>query len=190
MGKRKRTLKRTIVLFWKGLTGIIAATAEWFTVILGMKDESKYGKFIRRVVGGCFAFIMFVFACAGGNALYEFVYKKVNAAKYLDDSYYDSQYLSRNATYYSRAYETDGYVETRDGKKTIKGIHWISNHERSKDCIVLNFRLLINQNAKKRHCRHSHFSQMQNVHFPFSMLHHAPGYGIIGARSSAQKPLR
>jgi hypothetical protein len=126
MEKRKRTLKRTIVLFWKGLTGIIAATAEWFTVILGMKDESKYGKFIRRVVGGCFAFIMFVFACAGGNALYEFVYKKVNAAKYLDESYYDSQYLSRNATYYSRAYETDGYVETRDGKKTVKGIHWIS----------------------------------------------------------------
>ena len=31
---------------------------------------------------------------------------------------------------------------------------------------------------------------MQNVHLPFSMLHHAPGYGIIGARSSAQKPLR
>ena len=64
------------------------------------------------------------------------------------------------------------------------------NHERSKDCIVLNFRLLINQNAKKRHCRHSRFSQMQNVNLPFSMLHHAPGYGIIGARSSAQKPLR
>ena len=90
-GKKKENPKRTIVLFWKGLTGIIAATAEWFTVILGMKDESKYGKFIRRVVGGCFAFIMFVFASAGGNVLYEFVYKKVNAVKYLDDSYYDSQ---------------------------------------------------------------------------------------------------
>lgn len=45
-------MKRAIILFWKGLTGIIAATAEWFTVILGMKDESKYGKFIRRIVGG------------------------------------------------------------------------------------------------------------------------------------------
>ena len=45
-------MKRAINFFWKGLTGIIAATAEWFTVILGMKDESKYGKFIRRVVGG------------------------------------------------------------------------------------------------------------------------------------------
>lgn len=67
---------------------------------------------------------------------------------------------------------------------------WDMYHERSKDCIVLNFRLLINQNAKKWHCRHSHFSQMQNVHLPFSMLHHAPGYGIIGTRSSDQKPLR
>lgn len=119
-------MKRAIILFWKGLTGIIAATAEWFTVILGMKDESKYGKFIRRIVGGSFAFIMFVFACAGGNALYEFVCKKLNTAKFWDDSYYDMQYLSRNATYHSRAYETDGYVETRDGKKTVKGIHWIS----------------------------------------------------------------
>lgn len=119
-------MKKAIILFWKGLTGIIAATAEWFTVILGMKDESKYGKFIRRVVGGCFAFIMFVFACAGANALYEFVCKKVNATTCLNDSYYDPQYLSRNATYYSRSYETDGYVKTRDGKKTVKGIHWIA----------------------------------------------------------------
>ena len=56
-------MKRAIILFWKGLTGIIAATAEWLTVILGMKDESKYGKFFRRVVGGSFAFVMFAFAC-------------------------------------------------------------------------------------------------------------------------------
>lgn len=126
METRKKNLKRTMVLFWKGLAGFIAATAEWFTGILGMNDDSKYGKFIRRVVGGCFAFIMFVIACAAGNSLYEFVYEKVNAAKYFDDSYYDSQYLSRNATYYSSYRGTDGYVETRDGKKTVKGIHWIS----------------------------------------------------------------
>ena len=55
METKKTTIKRAIILFWKGLTGIIAATAEWFTVILGMRDDSKYGKFIRRVVGGCFA---------------------------------------------------------------------------------------------------------------------------------------
>lgn len=42
METKKITIKRAIVLFWKGLTGIIAATAEWFTTILGMRDESRY----------------------------------------------------------------------------------------------------------------------------------------------------
>lgn len=36
---KQKTMKRAIILFWKGLTGILAATAEWFTVILGMRDE-------------------------------------------------------------------------------------------------------------------------------------------------------
>lgn len=119
-------MKKAIVLFWQGLTGIIAATAEWFTVILGMKDESKYGKFVRRVVGGCFAFIMFVFACSAANALYEYISRRIVLVSEMNSSYYNQQYLSRNVTYYSRAYEKDGYVATRDGKKTVKGIHWIA----------------------------------------------------------------
>lgn len=100
-------------------------TKRCFAVIFGTKDESKYGKFVRRVIGGCFAFIMFALACVVGGALCETVYQKV-AAKYLDSSGYEPRYLSRNATYYSRDYGTDGYVETRDGKKTVKDILWIS----------------------------------------------------------------
>ena len=34
-------------------------------------------------------------------------------------------------------------------KKLREKDELISDHKRSKDCIVLNFRLLINQNAKK-----------------------------------------
>lgn len=119
-------MKKAIVLFWKGLKGIISAVAEWLTVILGMKDESNYGKFIRRVVGGCFAVLMLVLACFGANALYSFVYRRMILDRSMDSSYYNSQYLSRNVTYYSHSYETEGYIETRDGKKTVKGIHWIS----------------------------------------------------------------
>ena len=44
-------MKRYIILFWHGLTGILSSIAEWFTVVLGMKDDSKYGKVIRRTVG-------------------------------------------------------------------------------------------------------------------------------------------
>lgn len=119
-------MKRAIILFWKGLTGIIAATANWFTVILGMKDESKYGKFVRRVVGGSFALIMLLLAGSALSSCINHIYYRYLANSYYNSSGYVGQYLSRNATYYSQEYQTDGYVETRDGKKTIKDIHWIA----------------------------------------------------------------
>lgn len=119
-------MKRAIILFWKGLTGILIAIANWFTVILGMKGESKYARIIRHITGGSFAFIMLILAFAVGLDFIENIYYRTNADRDCYKPDYDSRYLSRNATYYSRAYENDGYVETRDGRKTIKGIHWIA----------------------------------------------------------------
>ena len=119
-------MKRAIILFWNGLTGIIAATANWFTTILGMKDESKYGKFIRRVVGGSFALIMLLLAGSALSSCINHFYYRYLADRYYNLSSYSGQYLSRNATYYSQEYQTDGYVATRDGKKTVTGIHWIA----------------------------------------------------------------
>lgn len=57
-------MKRAFVLFWHGFTAILACIANWFTTILGMKDDSKYGKFIRRVVGSSFAVIMVMLTAA------------------------------------------------------------------------------------------------------------------------------
>lgn len=119
-------MKRAMIMFWNGLTGILAGIANWFTIVLGMQDDSKYGKFIRRVVGTCFAFVMLVIACGAGYGMFGYIYEKWSGNPSLDDSYYDGQYLSRNATYYSRDGRIDGFVETRDGKKTVKGIHWIA----------------------------------------------------------------
>lgn len=119
------SMKRAFILFWHGLTALLAGIANWFTVILGMRDDSKYGKFLRRVVGSCFAFIMIVFAAAAGSALCEAVYDALEIDKYLDDSYYDQQYLSRNAMFYIK-YGEDGFVKTVDGETTITGIKWIA----------------------------------------------------------------
>lgn len=119
------SMKRAFILFWHGLTSLLAGIANWFTVILGMRDDSKYGKFLRRVVGSCFAFIMIVFAAAAGSALCEAVYDALEIDKYLDDSYYDQQYLSRNAMFYIK-YGEDGFVKTVDGETTITGIKWIA----------------------------------------------------------------
>ena len=59
-----KNMKRYIIMFWHGLTGILSSIAEWFTVVLGMKDDSKYGKVIRRTVGTCFATIMLLITAA------------------------------------------------------------------------------------------------------------------------------
>ena len=76
--KKMVSVKRAFILFWHGLTALLVGMANWITVVLGMKDDSKYGKFLRRTVGSCFAFIMLMLAmmmafalaaCGGSDAL-------------------------------------------------------------------------------------------------------------------------
>ncbi len=54
-------MRRAIILFWHGLTDILTGIANWITVVLGMKDNSKYGKLLRRIVATCFT--LFVILC-------------------------------------------------------------------------------------------------------------------------------
>lgn len=118
-------MKRAFILFWHGLTALLAGIANWFTVILGMRDDSKYGKFLRRVVGSCFAFVFIVFTVAVGISFYDALSNKLEIDNDSDDSYYDQQYLSRNAMFYIK-YGEDGFVKTVDGETTITGIKWIA----------------------------------------------------------------
>lgn len=118
-------MKRAFILFWHGLTGILTGIANWFTVILGMRDDSKYGKFLRRVVGTCFAFMVLLIAIAASVGFCEGMYDKLKADRYFNESYYNQQYISRNSTYFSR-FDEGGFVKTADGKKTITGIKWIA----------------------------------------------------------------
>ncbi len=39
-------MKRAFILFWHGFTALLSGIANWFTVILGMRDDSKYGKIL------------------------------------------------------------------------------------------------------------------------------------------------
>ena len=118
-------MKRAFILFWHGLTALLVGIANWFTVILGMRDDSKYGKILRRTVGSCFAFLMLLLAIAAGWDFCRTACYRLALDKHFDDSYYDTQYISRNVTYYTY-YDEDGFLKTADGKKTITGIKWIA----------------------------------------------------------------
>lgn len=118
-------MKRYIILFWHGLTGILASIAEWFTVVLGMKDDSKYGMVLRRIVGTCFAAVMLLLTVA---VVWDFCRTACNRLHWNSSDYissYNNQYLSRSLTYHE-GYDYDGYVFNRDGEKVIKDVRWIA----------------------------------------------------------------
>lgn len=120
------SMKRAFMLLWHGLTALLAGITNWFTVVLGMRDESKYGKFIQRVVGGSFALIMLLLALtAGWDCCNRVFYRWLYNPSVGDDYYEYGQYISRNVSYYSCG-GTDGYVKTADGKTTISDIRWIA----------------------------------------------------------------
>lgn len=118
------SMKKSLILFWNGFTGILLGIVEWLTVILGMKDDSKYGRFLRRVVASCFTLVVLIITCAAVVGTYEGITGIFSEDD--SDEYYDLQYLSQNVVYYVRDYGEDGYVENKEGMKTISGIKWIS----------------------------------------------------------------
>lgn len=120
-------MKHYIKLFWAGLTGIFSAIANWITTVLGMTDDSKYGKFIRRVVGTCFAVLVLIFTGAVLWVVGEEVWRKLDCDWFnaVQIDYYDNEELSREISFH-KGYAKDGYLFNRDNKKVLKNICWIA----------------------------------------------------------------
>lgn len=137
------SIKRAFILFWHGLTGILTCIADWFAVILGMRDGSKYGKTLRRIVGTCFAIIMVAWAAEEATfCVHRFIIEFRASRIYSSEEDFSGQYVSRNVSYYGD-YSADGYIETGDGEKTIKGVYWIAKP-------LGNDSLVCYSNGKKR----------------------------------------
>ena len=110
------SMKRAFILFWHGLTALLVGIANWFTVILGMRDDSKYGKILRRTVGTCFTLLMIMLTSAVIYGVGKAFYEELPRDMRYGDDYYDTQYISRSVTYYT-SYDEEGYLKTSDGKK-------------------------------------------------------------------------
>ena len=117
-------MKKAFVLFWQGLTGIFMGIVNWIGALLGMKDDSRYGKVLRRIVATSFAVTMVVIAAIA-------VYIAVQACveiiprKFVSEDRYQTQHLSGGVCYYYR-FGKNGFVKNADGKKTISDIDWIA----------------------------------------------------------------
>ena len=119
-------MKRSLMLFFRGLTGILAALAGWFTTILGMKGESRYSRVLRSIVGTCFTVLFLIVTLAMLAEAFRCIYDRFgyDIGYELEDD--GNQYLSRGLTYHNTGYDGDGYVFDCNGNKLITGISWIA----------------------------------------------------------------
>lgn len=119
-------MKKAVSLFWLGLKGILVGVANGVMVLFCLKDESMYGKVIRRIVGGCFAGIMLIAFITVGWLFGREIYYHLHEEWYIDESRYDALPLSKEVTYYSNPYELNSFVTNGKGKKTLQNIRWIA----------------------------------------------------------------
>ena len=124
-----KTMKRSIKFFWQGFMGILAAVANWITVILGMKDESKYGKFLRRTVGTCFATLMLLLTCAVLWSAVDYCWGKTIKGwfGFNEIPHYNNDYISPNLSFHIDYDKVEkGFVFDSNGRRVLKNISWIA----------------------------------------------------------------
>lgn len=119
------SMKKALLQFGQVLKEVLAGIAKLFAITFCMGDNSKYSRFLHRVVGSSFAFIMLVAAIWYGWNFCNMAVYRLRSDNNSDNSFYDRQYLSHNVSYYGD-FGMDGYIETSDGKRTISGIRWIA----------------------------------------------------------------
>lgn len=118
-------MKQAVQMVWQGLTHILVGIANWIAQILSMSDQSRYGKWLQRIVGTCITVCLVLFTLAALTQAYEGLCNRLSGLIIQDGADYIATRLSPNVTYYKSTQVNNGYVQTNDGEVTIKSIEWI-----------------------------------------------------------------
>lgn len=120
-------MKKAIKALWHGIKSVFTAIVDWVATLFGMKDDSKYGRILRRVVGTAFALVVIVWALASmvryGRSL---CWNIDNVFDFGDDYTYFSEQLSEDISFYDGYWGHYGYLKNAKGKKVLKHISRIS----------------------------------------------------------------
>lgn len=120
--KKKVSLRLFVTAIRKGICQFF----NWIGNMLGFKDESRYGKTVRRIISGSIASVFLLVAITTAyfiiTGLYdEIAYKFGNKN---EECIY--RYISRYIGYYYINGEKGYLCESMDGTKTLDGIAWIA----------------------------------------------------------------
>ena len=119
------TMKRAFYLFWRGLSTLVAGVVGWLLAFMGMADDSRYSRILRRVISTCFAIFAVFLVVAAGCGIFENLYYRMHLNRHFDEACVDREHGSRTLSYCT-SYDDDGFLKRTDGTTTIKGIQWIA----------------------------------------------------------------
>ena len=119
------TMKRAFYLFWRGLSTLVAGVVGWLLAFMGMADDSRYSRILRRVISTCFAIFAVFLVVAAGCGIFENLYYRMHLNRHFDEACVDREYVSSTLSYCT-SYDDVGFLKRTDGTTTIKGIQWIA----------------------------------------------------------------
>lgn len=109
----------------KGIKAVFTVVVDWVATIFGMKDGSKYGRVLHRVVGTAFAAVVIVWAMASLVRFGRNIYWNISCLCGFSDRYssiYLDETFNDNLYYYADRWGDKGYLADSNGHKILKHI--------------------------------------------------------------------
>lgn len=107
----------------KKIKSVFSAVVDWAAALFGMKDGSKFGRILRRIVASAFAVaVLFWAASAVVNFLDDIDLGRCSLFGKSDNVYLSERVTDDILFYDSYYYGDNGYIANADGKKLIKNV--------------------------------------------------------------------
>lgn len=118
-------MKKVIKALWHGIKAVITAVVDWAATLFGMKDNSKYGRVLHRVVGTTFALVVIFWAAVVlvhfGRSIYWNISRSCGYSDRYSNIYLDEEF-NDNLFYYADQWSNKGYLADSNGHRILKHI--------------------------------------------------------------------
>lgn len=118
-------MKKAIKTLWHGIKAVFTAIVDWVATLFGMKDNSKYGRVLHRVVSTAFALLVIFWAVTALVRFGRSIYWNISSSYGYSDRYSSiqlSETFNDNLFYYHDYWGDKGYLADSNGHKVLKHI--------------------------------------------------------------------